>query len=230
MLINKINKNVINQIEIENKIYLDIFFENYLKFNNLKEINNKSDKIDYIYNTLVLDSIVQFYIINEIIETEIKIKNNISKEINLVDIGTGFGIPGIILSILYKNYKLKKENSFNLNFYLIESNKKKCEFLNKLKLELDLEVNVINMDCKEYIRRANKKFELVISRAVFKMPNIIDIYKKYSNLFAFWLYSYNYQELLAKYKNKIELYFEIFRIYEYEINNNNYYNIVFLRK
>ncbi|MCX7870203.1 MAG: class I SAM-dependent methyltransferase [bacterium] len=238
MIIEKINKNIINLFEIENKKYLDIFLENYLEFNNLKEIDNKidnkNDKITYIYNTLVLDSIVQFYIIIKTIEANIKQENNIindkSRDINLVDIGTGFGIPGIILAILYKTYKSKKQNSFNLNFYLIESNKRKCEFLNKLKSELDLEINIVNMDCKEYIRKINKKFELVISRAVFKMPTIIDIYKKYSNLFAFWLYSQNYQELLEKYKTKIELYFNIFKIYEYEINNNIYYTVVFLRK
>ncbi|MGC8733716.1 MAG: RsmG family class I SAM-dependent methyltransferase [bacterium] len=227
----KIDKNLVNNFIYNSNpelIYnLNIFFENYSKIN---EINfNKYDKI---YNNLVTDSIIQFYIIKDILENEIKKINkiNLIKDFNLVDIGTGFGIPGLIIAILYQNYKQINTIDFNLNIHLIESNQKKCRFLNNLKKELNLEIEIINMDCKEYIKKVQRKFELVISRAVFKMPNIIDIYKKYSNLFAFWLYSQNYEELLEKYKNKINQYFEIFKIYEYEINNNVYYTIAFLKK
>jgi 16S rRNA (guanine527-N7)-methyltransferase len=227
----KIDKNLVNNFIYNSNpelIYnLNIFFENYSKIN---EINfNKYDKI---YNNLVTDSIIQFYIIKDILGNEIKKINkiNLIKDFNLVDIGTGFGIPGLIIAILYQNYKQINTIDFNLKIHLIESNQKKCRFLNNLKKELNLEIEIINMDCKEYIKKVQRKFELVISRAVFKMPNIIDIYKKYSNLFAFWLYSQNYEELLEKYKNKINQYFEIFKIYEYEINNNVYYTIAFLKK
>jgi 16S rRNA G527 N7-methylase RsmG len=227
--LHKIDKNTIIQIEKENYYYLNVFFQNYLNINNIEQ-----EKYQKLYNTLVIDSIYQFYIIFNLIENDIKNinfkGNDLDNTLNLVDIGTGFGFPGIIISILYKNYKLKNLITYNLKIHLIESNQKKTNFLNNIKKELNLGIEIINMDCKEYIKKEPKKFELVISKAVFKMPNIIDIYKKYSNLLSFWLYSKNYKELLKKYENKIIQYFEIYKIYEYEINDNNYYTIVLLRK
>ena len=229
MNIKKIDKIIINDLinNLQLINHLNIFFQDYSRINEISF--NEHDKV---YNILVIDSIIQFYIIKDILENEIKKlnKTNLINDFNLVDIGTGFGIPGLIIAILFQNYKQINTINFNLKIHLIESNQKKCNFLNNLKKQLNLEIEVINMDCREYIKKIQKKFELVISRAVFKMPNIIDIYKKYSNLFAFWLYSKNYQELLEKYKNKINQYFEIFKIYEYEINNNTYYTVVFLRK
>lgn len=227
----KLINNIINNSNTQLINHLNIFFQNYVKVNDIN-----FNKYNKTYNSLVIDSIIQFYIIKDILDNDLKKINkiNLNSNINLVDIGTGFGIPGLIIAILYQNYKQNNIINFNFKIHLIETNQKKCSFLNNLKKQLNLDIEIINIDCKEYIKKAPKKFELVISRAVFKMPNIIDIYKKYSNLFSFWLYSKNYQELLEKYKNKINQYFEIFKIYEYNINDNindnPYYTIVFLRK
>ncbi len=57
----------------------------------------------------------------------------------LVDIGSGAGFPGIVLAILNKEL-----NGPVRQFYLIESDVKKCIFLNEVVRQLDLPVRVIN--------------------------------------------------------------------------------------
>lgn len=57
----------------------------------------------------------------------------------LVDIGSGAGFPGIVLAILNKELDGPVRQ-----FYLIESDVKKCIFLNEVVRQLDLPVRVIN--------------------------------------------------------------------------------------
>ena len=62
-------------------------------------------------------------------------------DINLVDIGSGAGFPGIIISILAKDRKIP------IKIRLIEKSPKKADFLNEVinKLGLDVEVSNINI-------------------------------------------------------------------------------------
>ncbi|RCT49737.1 16S rRNA (guanine(527)-N(7))-methyltransferase RsmG, partial [Ureaplasma parvum] len=48
--------------------------------------------------------------------------------LKLIDIGSGSGIPGVVLKIIFKN----------LNLTLLEANQKRCEFLKILTQELVL--------------------------------------------------------------------------------------------
>lgn len=57
----------------------------------------------------------------------------------LVDIGSGAGFPGIVLAILNKELDGPVRQ-----FYLIESDVKKCIFLNEVVRQLDLPVRVMN--------------------------------------------------------------------------------------
>ena len=80
---------------------------------------------------------------------------------NLVDFGSGAGFPGAVLSILGVS-----------KTYLIESNKKKCNFLTTLKKETNSNFNIINS------RIENVEFldpSLIVSRALTSTKNLLMI-------------------------------------------------------
>ena len=78
---------------------------------------------------------------------------------NIVDFGSGAGFPGAVLSILGISKIL-----------LVESNKKKCNFLSTLKKETDSDFKIVNS------RIENLKFlnpSLIISRALTSTQNLL---------------------------------------------------------
>jgi len=80
---------------------------------------------------------------------------------NLVDFGSGAGFPGAVLSILGVS-----------KTFLIESNKKKCNFLKTLKKETNSNFNIINS------RIENLEFldpSLIVSRALTSTKNLLMI-------------------------------------------------------
>lgn len=84
----------------------------------------------------------------------------------IADIGSGGGFPAIILKILFPDS----------NFVLIESIRKKCDFLSQAIVTLDLKkIEVIN-DRAEKIsseKRLNKSFDYVTARAVSQLNDLI---------------------------------------------------------
>ena len=75
----------------------------------------------------------------------------------LLDIGTGAGFPGIPIAICKKNIKVT----------LVESNGKKCNFLNLVKEKLNLNnVEVINRRAEDYTKTHKNEYDIVTSRAV----------------------------------------------------------------
>tara|TARA_B100000579_G_scaffold356088_2_gene311649 strand:- start:664 stop:1287 length:624 start_codon:yes stop_codon:yes gene_type:complete len=78
------------------------------------------------------------------------------KNSQIIDVGTGAGLPGIPISLCLKN----SDNQV----YLCESKKKKIDFLAKCKEKLKLTNIEIIADRVENIK--NKKFDYVIGRAV----------------------------------------------------------------
>ena len=78
---------------------------------------------------------------------------------NIIDFGTGAGFPGAVLSILGIS-----------KIFLIESNKKKCNFLTKLKKETNSNFNIVNS------RIENLEFldpSLIMSRALTSTKNLL---------------------------------------------------------
>ena len=79
-----------------------------------------------------------------------------------IDIGTGAGLPGIPLAILYPEK----------SFHLLDSNGKKTRFLNQLKLELGLDnITVINDRVEK--TRINQRFDGVLSRAFATLSDML---------------------------------------------------------
>ncbi len=82
----------------------------------------------------------------------------------LLDIGTGAGFPGIILKIVYPNLKVT----------LLDSLLKRVKYLNEVIKELDLtDIKAIHARAEDY-QKTNIKFDIVTSRAVAKLPKLIN--------------------------------------------------------
>ncbi len=89
---------------------------------------------------------------------------NIKEEI--VDIGTGAGFPGVVLSIFFPKIKV----------YLIESNGKKCQFLTVLKEALNLgNIVIVNDRAENFALNNLDKFAIVISRAVANLSVLAEL-------------------------------------------------------
>ena len=78
---------------------------------------------------------------------------------NIIDFGTGAGFPGAVLSILGAS-----------KIFLVESNKKKCNFLTQLKKETNSNFSIVNS------RIENLDFldpSLIVSRALTSTKNLL---------------------------------------------------------
>ena len=121
---------------------------------------------------------------------------------NIIDIGSGGGLPSIPLAIIYNNKK----------FTLCESKNKKCEFLRLAKKELEL--NNIEIKCIN-VYEIKEKYDTVTSRAFSDISTLIKIFNKIKK---------NKNSKLVLYKGKIEK-------IEEELSNiqKNKYNIEILK-
>ena len=90
-----------------------------------------------------------------------------NKNKTLLDVGTGAGLPGIILAIA----GCKKVN-------LVEKQGKKCDFLKRVNSQLELEMNIFNSRVEDIV---GEKFDYIVSRAFAKIDKIITATKNISN-------------------------------------------------
>jgi len=85
---------------------------------------------------------------------------------NILDIGSGAGLPGIILDIIKKDYNLE------FSTHLVEKSPKKVKFLNEANSFLDLDIKIHNCD----VRMISKKnFTTLVSRAFKPMKEFLEI-------------------------------------------------------
>jgi 16S rRNA (guanine527-N7)-methyltransferase len=86
----------------------------------------------------------------------------------LIDVGTGAGLPGIPLKILWPGIRL----------VLLDSTAKKAVFLHHLKQKLeldDVEVVVGRAEGVAHETRYREKFDVVLSRAVASLPTLVEL-------------------------------------------------------
>ena len=98
----------------------------------------------------------------------------LDKKLDIIDIGSGAGFPGIIVKILMEN------ESLNGNIILIEKSPKKSDFLRDLCIKLDLKVKIENRRLETYDFLKNST---VVSRAFKSILDTIDIlYRNLENI------------------------------------------------
>ena len=137
------------------------------KNNQINIISKKNTKIDEIRERHIIDSaqIIEF----------IDLNTNTT-----CDIGTGGGMPGLVIAIVMKKLK----NSLKINLY--EKSYHKCVFLNDVSKKLNLNTKIIH---KDIFTVKNIETGTVMSRAFKPMPIILDLvnqnFRKFNNIILF---------------------------------------------
>ena len=86
---------------------------------------------------------------------------------SVLDLGTGAGFPGIVLAILHPQY----------TYTLVDSLKKRIEFLHIIKSELKLDHVILHHGRAEDLGKQEKfrnQFDFVVSRAVAELPVLLE--------------------------------------------------------
>ena len=137
------------------------------KNNQINIISKKTNKINEIRERHILDSaqIIDF----------IDLNSNTT-----CDLGTGGGMPGLVIAILMKKLK----NSLKINLY--EKSHHKCVFLKDVSKKLNLNTKIIQ---KDIFTVKNIETGTVMSRAFKPMPIILELvnqnFKKFNNIILF---------------------------------------------
>ena len=136
-------------------------YKSFLQSKN-KEFNlTNLAKEETIYQNYFFDSIIPY-------------KNvDFNKIKSVLDIGSGSGIPGILLKLMFRE----------INLTLIEATEKKAKFIKDLSNELHLEkVSVINKRAENIGKEQYESFDLVTSRAVADLKTILEISAPYAKI------------------------------------------------
>ena len=127
--------------------YYKILKEENEKYNLTRIIEKEDVYLKHFYDSLTITKVVD--ICNQ----------------SICDLGSGAGFPGLVLAICFPN----------ANLTLIESNGKKCNFLNIIKEKLSLEnVSVINARVEEYAKDNREIFDIVTERAVAPIKHLLE--------------------------------------------------------
>lgn len=142
-------------------------FKQELNYLNIQITNEQMEKLDTFYHMLVewnqkinLTKIVQ--------EDQVYLKHfydsltlvkavNLNNDINLCDVGSGAGFPGIVLKIIFPK----------LNITLIDSLQKRVNYLNEVIKRLNLtNIEAIHCRMEDYCKKNEEKFDIITARAV----------------------------------------------------------------
>ena len=145
-------KNINIEITKEQLEKLDMYYELLVEWNkkiNLTRIIEKEDVyLKHFYDSLTLYKVI-----------------DLNKNIELCDIGTGAGFPGIVLKIVFPNLKIT----------LVDSLLKRIKFLNivieKLKLE---NIEAIHIRAEDFAKQNKNRYDVVTSRAVSRLSNLLN--------------------------------------------------------
>jgi len=160
----------LNDLNVSRETFLD--FESYITM-----ILEKNKKINLIsQNTASKKAIIDRHIIDsaQIIDF-VNLNSNTT-----TDLGSGGGMPGIIVAIILKNMKNK------MNVHLYEKSFHKSHFLKEVSEKLNLNTKIFQ---KNIFEIKNLETGTIMSRAFKPMPVVLDLvyenFSKYKNLIFF---------------------------------------------
>ena len=195
--------------------------------------NQKNQLVSYMELTLkanesfnlTANDTKESFMIKNIIDSLLIVKNLDLDGKNILDLGSGAGLPGIPLAIYYKN----------TNFTLLEPLTKRANFLKGIAQKLGLKnVKVVNDRAEIFIKNARESYDFVTSRAVSRLNILLELsipfLKVGGKLIAYK--GINYQEEINESKNALDLlYSKIIAIEEENLVqiNEKRYNI-FIQK
>ena len=121
--------------------YVDLL----LKWNKIFSLTAITD-MDDVLNYHILDGLTVIAYLNK--------QNIVFKTTRFIDVGSGMGVPGIILAICYRNSEVA----------VLDSNSKKTAFLTQIAIELGLR-NLMVMTKRVEAYKPEYKYDIVVSRA-----------------------------------------------------------------
>jgi len=181
----------LNHLNVSRETFLD--FENYITM-----ILEKNKKINIIsQNTASKKAIIDRHIIDsaQIIDF-VDLNGNTT-----TDLGSGSGMPGIIVAIILKNM------NNNMNVHLYEKSYHKSQFLKEVSEKLNLKTKIFQ---KNIFEIKNLETGTIMTRAFKPMPVVLDLvyenFYKFKNLIFFMGKSGN--KVFENSKKKWELEYE----------------------
>ena len=129
-----------------------VFYEALVAYNKHTNLTTITKEEDFIIKHII-DSVSLLAFVD------------LKQKTKIADIGTGAGFPGIPLKIMAPEIELT----------LIESNGKKISFLKEVISKLNIEANIVHQRAEEYAINNQKKFDIVVSRAVAELRELIEI-------------------------------------------------------
>ena len=160
----------IKHLNVSRETFLD--FENYISM-----ILEKNEKINIISkNTASKKTMIDRHIIDSA-----QIIDFVDLNCNTTcDLGTGGGMPGLIVAIVMKKIK----NDMKINLY--EKSYHKCVFLKEVSKKLNLNTDIIQ---KDVFTVKDIETGTIMTRAFKPMPVILDLvnqnFRKYKNIILF---------------------------------------------
>ena len=91
---------------------------------------------------------------------------DLTKDLKVLDVGTGAGFPGIVLKIVFPNLKIT----------LLDSLNKRINYLNEVIKELELkDIETICSRSEDYSKTHREEYDIVVSRAVAHLKILSEI-------------------------------------------------------
>lgn len=175
------------------------FLELLMKKNevmNLTAIRNREEIIDKHF----FDSIL----LNDLLKKDDKY---------IIDIGTGAGFPGLVLAILNPNK----------NFLLVDSVKKKIDFINAVISELNLKnVKTSSMRAEELVKNYREKFDVGLCRGVAHLSIILEYEIPFLKVGGRFLAQKQSDKEVVEAKNALnKLYSKVLNIHKFKLPISN---------
>ncbi len=139
----------------DQKVRLDAYVELLVRWNQKIHLVSKGD----------VTHIVERHILPAFVFVDYVLHYGGEDRLNILDLGTGAGLPGVVMSIALPANR----------FWLLDSSRKKTLFLQKVKKELELEFKVVNERFELWQGKHTLKIDLITARAVASIKNLLEL-------------------------------------------------------